>query len=114
MAGPSAIFTEMVTTTLRNSPKEIADNVSKHNALLNILKKKGKIINLDGGSEIQIPLEYGENSTYLYIAQHKDAQWSQDDEKKPVNQDAVVIPYFWQGNMVCSNRSLQGVLLDAA
>ncbi|MGV2052604.1 phage major capsid protein [Agrobacterium sp. 22-209-1] len=320
-AGPSTIFTEMVSTTLRNSAKEVADNVSKHNALLNVLKKKKRIINLDGGTEIQIPLEYAENSTYqryagfdtlnvnqsdivtsakydwaqvalhvvasgaelrknsgrsqminlvktkkanvlktaannfsvdaysdgslanqigglaqiiqsngqgtvgginsatwtfwqnkfleiagsnaytkdtlkgefnklwlrlnrgadkpdlivlshdfysvyesgeqqlqrymdedmansgfanlkyksaqvifddnanftttaekgyflntdyLYIAQHQEAQWSQDDEKKPVNQDAVVIPYYWMGNMVCSNRSLQGVLLDAA
>jgi len=320
MAGPSAIFTEMVSTTLRNSPKEVADNVSKHNALLNILKKKGRIINLDGGSEIQIPLEYGEanyqryagfdtlnvnptdivtsakydwaqvalhvvasgkellqnsgrfaminlvktkkanvlksaannfsvdvysdgslanqigglaqiiqtngqgtvggipsatwafwrnkfleisgsgaytkdtmkgefnklwlplnrgadkpdlivlshdfysvyeageqqlqrymdedmakagfanlkyksatvifddnanftttaekgyflNTDYLYVAQHKEAQWTQDDEKKPLNQDAVVIPYYWMGNVVCSNRSLQGVIIDAA
>lgn len=321
MAGPSAIFTEMVSTTMRNSPKEVADNVSKHNALLNVLKKKKRIINLDGGTEISIPLEYAENSTYqryagfdtlnlsqsdivtsakydwaqvalhvvasgadllknsgrsqminlaktkkanalktaannfsvdaysdgsmanqigglaqiiqtngqgtvgginsatwafwrnkfleiagsnaytkdtlkgefnklwlplnrgadkpdlivlshdfysvyesgeqqlqrymdedmansgfatlkyksanvifddnanftttaekgyflntdyLYIAQHEQAQWSQDDEKKPVNQHAVVIPYYWMGNMVCSNRSLQGVLLDAA
>ncbi|MGI8397798.1 phage major capsid protein [Agrobacterium deltaense] len=321
MAGPSTIFTEMVSTTLRNSAKEVADNVSKHNALLNVLKKKGRIKNLDGGNEIQIPLEYAENSTYqryagfdtlninqsdivtsakydwaqvslhvvasgaeilknsgrsqminlvktkkanalktaannfsvdaysdgslanqigglaqiiqtngqgtvgginsatwtfwqnkfleiagsnaytkdtlkgefnklwlrltrgadkpdliilshdfysvyesgeqqlqrymdedmansgfanlkyksaqvifddnanftttaekgyflntdyLYIAQHELAQWSQDDEKKPVNQHAVVIPYYWMGNMVCSNRSLQGVLLDAA
>lgn len=321
MAGPSTIFTEMVSTTLRNSAKEVADNVSKHNALLNILKKKKRIINLDGGTEIQIPLEYAENSTYqryagfdtlnvnqsdivtsakydwaqvalhvvasgaelrknsgrsqminlvktkkanvlktaannfsvdaysdgslanqigglaqiiqsngqgtvgginsatwtfwqnkfleiagsnaytkdtlkgefnklwlrlnrgadkpdlivlshdfysvyesgeqqlqrymdedmansgfanlkyksaqvifddnanftttaekgyflntdyLYIAQHQEAQWSQDDEKKPVNQDVVVIPYYWMGNVVCSNRSLQGVLLDAA
>ncbi|UXS69164.1 phage major capsid protein [Agrobacterium tumefaciens] len=320
-AGPSTIFTEMVSTTLRNSAKEVADNVSKHNALLNVLKKKKRIINLDGGNEIQIPLEYAENSTYqryagfdtlninqsdivtsakydwaqvslhvvasgaeilknsgrsqminlvktkkanalktaannfsvdaysdgslanqigglaqiiqtngqgtvgginsatwtfwqnkfleiagsnaytkdtlkgefnklwlrlsrgadkpdlivlshdfysvyesgeqqlqrymdedmansgfanlkyksaqvifddntnftttaekgyflntdyLYIAQHELAQWSQDDEKKPVNQHAVVIPYYWMGNMVCSNRSLQGVLLDAA
>lgn len=321
MAGPSTIFTEMVSTTLRNAPKEVSDNVSKHNGFLNLLKRKGKIISLDGGSEIQIPLEYGENGTYqryggfdtlntdgsdivtsakydwaqialhvvssgaelrknsgkfaminlvktkkanvlktaannfsidaysdgslanqigglaqiiqtngqgtvggidsalwsfwrnktreiagtnaytkdtlkqefnglwlplnrgadkpdlivlshdfysvyesgeqqlqrymdadkaeagfatlkyksadvmfddnanftttaekgyflntdyLYIAQHKEAQWTQDDEKKPVNQDAVVIPYYWMGNMVCTNRSLQGVLLDAA
>ena len=319
--GPSAIFTEMVSTTLRNSATEVADNVSKHNALLNRLKKKGKVINLDGGSEIQVPLEYGENGTYqryggydtlntggsdivtsakydwaqialhvtssgaelrknagksqminlvktkkanvlktaannfsvdvysdgslanqinglaqiiqsngqgtvggipaatwafwrnkfleiagtnawtkdtlkqefnklwlalsrgadkpdivvlshdfystyeageqqlqrymdadlakagfgtlkykssdvifddntnftttaekgyflntdyLYIAQHKEAQWTQDEEKRPINQDAIVIPYYWMGNMVCSNRALQGVILDAA
>ncbi|MBB3594375.1 hypothetical protein FHX08_004779 [Rhizobium sp. BK529] len=321
MAGPSAIFTEMVSTTLRNSAKDVTDNVSKHNALLNVLKKKGRFIDLDGGTEIQIPLEYAENGTYqrfagfdtlnvngsdvitsakydwaqiaihvvasgrellmnsgkskmvnlvktkkanalktaannfsvdvysdgslanqigglaqiiqtngqgtvggipsatwafwrnkfreiagsnaytkdtlksefngiwlpltrgadkpdlvvlshdfysvyesgeqqlqrymdedmakagfanlkyksatviyddnanftttaekgyflntdyLYVAQHKEAQWTQDDEKKPVNQDATVIPYYWMGNLVCSNRSLQGVLLDAA
>ncbi|MCS3741987.1 phage major capsid protein [Rhizobium sp. BK661] len=321
MATPSSIFSEMVSTTLRNSAKDVADNVSKHNALLNVLKEKGRILDLDGGYEIQIPLEYGENGTYtryggfdtlntdasdiitsakydwaqialhvvasgaeirknsgraqminlvktkksnalktaannfsidaysdgslanqigglaqiiqtngqgtvggidsatwtfwrnkfreitgsnaytkdtfkgemnglwlplnrgadkpdlivlshdfysvfesgeqqlqrymdekkaqagfvglkyktadvifddnanftttaekgyflntdyLYVAQHKEAKWSQDEEKKPVNQDAVVIPYYWMGNMVCTNRSLQGVLLDAA
>lgn len=321
MANPSAVFTEMVSTTLRNSATDVADNVSKHNALLRRLKKKGKIVKLDGGYEIQIPLEYAENSTYqryggfdtlntnasdvvtsakydwaqialhvvssgrelrqnagraqminlvktkkanalktaannfsvdlysdgsltnqigglsnviqtngqgtvgginsgtfsfwrnkfreitgtnaytkdtilgefnglwmplnrgadvpdlivlsqdfysvyeasqqqfqrymdadeaqagfmslkyktadvifddntnftttaekgyflntdyLYIAQHKEAQWTQDDEKRPINQDAIVIPYYWMGNLVCSNRALQGVLLDAS
>ncbi len=327
MATPSSTFTEMVSTTLRNSATDVADNVSKHNALLNIMKKKSKIISLDGGYEIQIPLEYAENATYqryggydtlntnasdvvtsakydwaqvalhvvssgrelrqnagknaminlvktkkanalktaannfsvdvysdgslsnqigglaniiqtngqgtvgginsttwtfwrnkfreatgtntaaspsaanaaqfkadmgalwltlnrgadkpdlivfshdfyvlyetgeqqlqrymdadlaqsgfvglkyktanvifddntnfsttqergyflntdyLYINQHREAQWTQDDSKRPVNQDAVVIPFYWMGNMVCSNRSLQGVIFDAA
>lgn len=53
------------------------------------------------------------NSDYLYLVQHKEAQWTPDDEKKPVNQDAVVIPMYWMGNMVCTNRDLQGVLFDA-
>lgn len=327
MAGPSTIFTEMVSTTLRNSATEVSDNVSKNNALLNRLKKKNKIRDLDGGTEIQVQLEYAENSTYqryagldtlntngsdvvtsakydwcqvalhvvssgkelrqnsgkfaminlvktkkanalktaannfsvdlysdgslsnqvgglaniiqtngqgivggidagtwtfwrnkfkeatgtntaatpsaanaaaftadmgslwlplnrgadkpdliifsqdfyvlyetgqqqlqrymdadmaqsgfiglkyktadvifddntnftttaekgyflnsdyLYVDQHKEAQWTQDDDKRPVNQDAVVIPFYWMGNLVCSNRSLQGVLIDAA
>lgn len=321
MPSPSAVFTQMVSTTLRNSATDVADNVSKNNALMNRLKKKGKIRTLDGGTEIQVPLEYAENGTYqryggydtlntnasdivtsakfdwsqvalhvvssgrelrmnsgksqminlvktkkanvlktaannfsvdffsdgslsyqigglanlvqsngqgtvggidsatwtfwrnkfreisgsnaytkdtilgemnalwmaltrgadkpdlivfshdffsvyeasqqqfqryqdadmakagfesykyktadvifddnanfatnaekgyflntdyLYIFQHKDAQWSQDEEKKPVNQDAIVIPYYWMGNAATSNRSLQGVLLDAA
>jgi len=321
MATPSAVFTQMVSTTLRNSATEVADNVSKNNALMSRLKKKGKIKNLDGGTEIQVPLEYAENGTYqryggydtlntnasdvitsakydwaqvalhvvssgrelrmnsgksaminlvktkksnvlktaannfsvdfysdgslsnqigglaniiqsngqgtvggldsaiwgfwrnkfreiagtnaytkdtilgemnalwmmltrgadkpdlitfshdlftvfeasqqqyqrytdadmakagfesykyktadvifddnanfatnaekgyflntdyLYIFQHKEAQWTADEEKKPVNQDAIVIPYYWMGNVASSNRSLQGVLLDAA
>lgn len=54
------------------------------------------------------------NTKYLYLVQHSEAQWTQDDEKKPVNQDGVVIPLYWMGNLVCSNRALQGVLIDAA
>ena len=40
MATPSSIMTEIVTTTLRNRTGELADNVTKNNALLNRLKKK--------------------------------------------------------------------------
>ena len=54
------------------------------------------------------------NTDYLYLVQHKEAQWTTDDGKKPVNQDAVVIPMYWMGNMVCTNRDLQGILFDAA
>lgn len=64
MANPSAVFTEMVTTTLRRSGTEVADNVSNHNALLNRIKAKGKIKVYSGGYEIQEPLEYAENGTY--------------------------------------------------
>lgn len=54
------------------------------------------------------------NLNYLYLVQHAEAQWTQDDEKKPVNQNAVVVPMYWMGNIVCTNRALQGLLLDAA
>ena len=64
MATPSSVFTEMVTTTLRHTDVKIADNVSNHNALLNVMKRKKKIKTVSGGYEIQIPLEYAENGTY--------------------------------------------------
>jgi hypothetical protein len=65
MASPNAVFTEMVTTTLREHPSAIADNVSQHNALYHRLTKKGNVKRaLDGGYEIVEPLEYAENSTY--------------------------------------------------
>lgn len=64
MASPNSTFTEMVTTTLRNHPTEIADNVSNHNALYNRLKKRKKIKLLSGGYEIVRPLDYAENSTF--------------------------------------------------
>lgn len=54
------------------------------------------------------------NTDYLWLIQHPEAQWTQDDDKIPVNQDAVVIPVYWMGALCCSNRSLQGRLIDAA
>lgn len=64
MASPNSTFTELVTTTLRNHPTEIADNVSTHNALYRYLKDKGQIELLDGGYEIVRPLDWQNNSTY--------------------------------------------------
>lgn len=64
MASPNSTFTELVTTTLRNHPTEIADNVSQHNALYRRLKTGGKIKKLSGGYEIVRPLDYAENATY--------------------------------------------------
>lgn len=63
MASPNTTFTEMVTTTLRDHRKELADNVLKHNALFRRLVKKARVTS-DGGYEIVCPLEYAENSTY--------------------------------------------------
>lgn len=54
------------------------------------------------------------NLDYLELVVHKDANWKQIEEKVSVNQDAVTIPIIWQGQMVCSNRARQGILLDAA
>lgn len=64
MASPNSTFTEIVTTTLREHPSEIADNVSDNNALYSRMKKKGNIRKLDGGYEIVRPLDYAENATY--------------------------------------------------
>lgn len=64
MASPNATFTEMVTTTLRNHPTEVSDNVSKNNALYRRLKTNGKIKKLSGGYEIVRALDYAENSTF--------------------------------------------------
>ena len=52
------------------------------------------------------------NTDYLGMVVHRDANWSQLDDKMSVNQDAVVIPMLWMGNLVCSNRALQGILID--
>ncbi len=64
MASPNATFTEMVTTTLRNRKKQLADNISKHNALLSRLTSRGRTRRLSGGRSIVTELEYAENSVY--------------------------------------------------
>lgn len=64
MVSPNSTFTELVTTTFRNHPKMITDNISKHNALYRRLTKRGKITLLDGGWEIVRPLFYAENGSY--------------------------------------------------
>lgn len=64
MPSPNSTFTELVSTTFRNHSKEIADNVSQHNALYRRLAAKGKLRTEDGGLSIVAPLEYAENGTY--------------------------------------------------
>lgn len=64
MAIPSTTMTEIVTTTLRNRTGKLADNVTKNNALLNRLKKKGNVKTVSGGRTIVQELEYAENGTY--------------------------------------------------
>jgi len=63
MINPSVV-NEIVTTTLRNRSGKTADNVSKNNALLSRLRKKGKMKSVDGGRTIVQELEYAENGTY--------------------------------------------------
>lgn len=74
------------------------------------LKYKSADVIFDGGSGILPNHMYFLNTDYLEGVVHPDADMSIMDEMKPYNQDAVVIPILWMGNMTCSNRSLQGVL----
>lgn len=62
MASPG--LSEIITTTLRNRTGKLADNMSKNNALLNRMQKRGTINTADGGRTIVQELEYAENSTY--------------------------------------------------
>jgi hypothetical protein len=63
-AGAFNVFSELVSTTYRAHRKDIADNVTKHNALYRKLKEAGKTRVEDGGLSVVEPLEYASNSTY--------------------------------------------------
>lgn len=64
LQNPSSTMTEIVTTTLRNRTGKLADNVSKNNAMLMRMKKKGKVKPVSGGRTIVQELEYAENGTF--------------------------------------------------
>ena len=74
------------------------------------LKYKTADVIFDGGSGIPAATGYFLNTDYLELVAHRDAQMSEVPEMRAINQDAVVIPIIWMGNLVCSNRSLQGII----
>jgi len=59
-------LTELVTSTLRNRDRFVADNVTNHNAFLRTLEDTGKIKNAGGGRDLTEPLLYNELATKFY------------------------------------------------
>jgi hypothetical protein len=55
---------DIVTTTIENRSKSLADSVSKSNVLLARLESKGRRRTFDGGTKIDQEIEYGENGTF--------------------------------------------------
>lgn len=66
MAFPN--LSEIVTTTLRNRTGVLQDNVSRNNALLARLNRKGKIKPFSGGRTIVQELDYANNSTFTWYS----------------------------------------------
>ena len=64
MAAPN--LTELVSTTLRNRDRFVADNVTNHNALLRTMEDRGNIKNAGGGRDLTEPLLYNELATKFY------------------------------------------------
>lgn len=54
---------------------------------------------------------YFVNTDYIFLRPHSQRQFVPLDDRNSINQDAKVIPVVWAGNMTCSNRSLQGVII---
>lgn len=75
------------------------------------LKYKKADVIYDGNSGIPANHTYMLNTEYLKLVVHKDADLTEVPEQRPVNQDGVVMPIIWMGNLTCSNRSQQGVII---
>jgi hypothetical protein len=51
------------------------------------------------------------NTDYLFLRPAKGREFKPLGEKSSVNQDAMVMPVVWAGNMTISNRQLQAVVI---
>jgi hypothetical protein len=74
------------------------------------LKYKNADVIFDGGSGIPSNRAYFLNTDYLRLCTHKDANMTVMSDMTPINQDAVVVPVLWMGNMEVTNRARQGVM----
>lgn len=64
----------------------------------------------DGDSGIAASHMYFLNTDYIYLRPHSNRNWVPMDKKSSVNQDAMVVPLVWAGNLTCSNAARQGVV----
>lgn len=64
----------------------------------------------DGDSGIPANHMYFLNTDYIYLRPHSARNVVPLERKTALNQDAMVVPIVWAGNLTCSNRDLQGVI----
>jgi hypothetical protein len=81
------------------------------NAGFSTLKYKSADVLFDGNSGILTSHGFFLNTNYIGLSVHRDADLEVMDDMRPVNQDGSVTPILWMGNMTCSNRKQQGVMI---
>jgi len=74
------------------------------------MKYKTADVFFDSSGGIPTSHAYFINTDFLELVAHRDANMTMMDELRSVNQDAVVMPILWMGNLVCSARFLQAVM----
>lgn len=93
----------------QTSLKRYTNDTSKADGGFLELKYKTADVIFDGGSGIPANHAYFLNTDFIQLVVHPDANLTEVPEMRPINQDAAIVPVLWMGNLVCSNRSLQGV-----
>lgn len=92
---PSPNLNEIVTTTLRNRSGQLADNVTRNNALLNELRRAGRVKPFSGGRTIVEELAYANNGTYKRYSGYEVLNISPSEvfsaAEYPIRQSAVAI-----------------------
>ena len=93
MAFPN--LSEIVTTTLRSRTGELADNMSRNNALLARLNRRGKIKTFSGGRTIVQELNYANNQTFQWYSGYQTLNIAPSQTfsaaEYPIRQSAVAV-----------------------
>jgi hypothetical protein len=93
MASPN--LSEIVTTTLRNRSGKLADNVTRNNAVLDRLAKRGNAKPFGGGRTIVQEIEYAQNGTYKRYSGYEVLNIAPSDvftaAEFPIRQAAVAV-----------------------
>lgn len=103
-------FFEQSQTSLKRYVGDSGNSEMDANAGFVTLKYKNADVFFDSSGGIPSAHAYFINTDYFELVTHRDANLTVMDELKSVNQDAVVIPVLWMGNLTVSNRSLQAVM----
>lgn len=80
------------------------------------LRYKNAIVDFDDNTNFATTAEkaFMINSRHMYMIEHADGKWTSDGERIPTNQDAVVYPMFWMGQLCLDQRRVHSVVIDAA
>lgn len=93
MAFPN--LSEIVTTTLRNRTGELADNMSRNNAALLRLTRRGNLKTFSGGRTIVQELNYANNQTFQWYSGYQTLNVSPSQvftaAEYPIRQAAVAV-----------------------
>ena len=110
MASPN--LDEITTTTLRSRSGKLADNVTKNNALLYMLNKRGNVKPVSGGRTIVQELDYAENATYKRYSGYETLDISPSDvfSAAEFNWKQAAVAVSISGLEVLQNSSKEAII----
>jgi len=95
----------------QTSLKRYSSSSDAQAGIVSLKYKTADVIYDTTGSGIPAAHAYFLNTNYLKLVTHEDADLETMEKKEPVNQDGEVVPILWMGNVTCSNRKMQGVII---
>jgi hypothetical protein len=86
---------DVVTTTLENRSRKLADNITNNNALLAYVKGRGKSDPWSGGREIMQELKYAQNQSFMWYSGYEPLNISLNDTmtsaRFPIKQASIAV-----------------------